>query len=63
MFHKHKWKKITITYAPNIRELGMISGDRLSPEELQGVTTILWECEVCQRLRKEIMLGKIGGSE
>jgi hypothetical protein len=60
MFHKHKWKEIAITYTPP--PISFIGTNR----ELEGSswlfedkTTILWECETCQKLRKEEMNGKI----
>ena len=58
MFHKHKWKEIVRTYKPSPLE---------SAKEFknayewcfQSKTTILWECEICQKLRKEEIDGKI----
>jgi hypothetical protein len=59
LFHKHRWIKIKETYAEPV-PLDEISG--VSSEELHGltsgVTTILWECEICQKIRREEMLGK-----
>jgi len=60
MFHKHKYKEIARTYTPPnesyIARIGMV----LSGEEriIHGCTIILWECEICQKLRKEELLGK-----
>jgi hypothetical protein len=58
MFHKHDWKEIARTYAPNITELRITEMERVNNELVQGATTILWECKKCQITRKEVMLGK-----
>lgn len=60
-FHIHQWKEIARTYAPSVVEMGIIEAKRLSQEEIQGCTTILWECQdpSCQELRQEKMLGRI----
>ncbi len=58
IFHKHKWVKIKETYAPP-RETAEFTGG--SPDFAQritfGLTTLLWECEDCKKIRKEEMLG------
>ena len=64
IFHKHKWKKISRTFAGPVA--GEIEGrgvGRYLEKMAFGVTTILWECEVCQELRKEELLGKEKGGE
>jgi hypothetical protein len=60
IFCEHNWVKIKETYAepiqedhevkghPSIRMIGLF----------QGLTTILWECSKCNKIRKEEMLGK-----
>lgn len=60
MFHKHKWKEIVRTYQHSAME-GINPGNRAEIPywAFESKTTILWECEVCQKLRKEEMLGKI----
>lgn len=60
MFHKHKWKEIARTYQPAPME-GRSTGNgaKIPYWAFESTTTILWECEVCQKLRKEEMLGKI----
>lgn len=59
MFHKHKWIKIKETYAEPREN---ISGRGFSQDFVKfatfGVTTVLWECEICQKIRKEEMSGR-----
>lgn len=58
MFHKHKWTKIKETYCPPTTP-PMVSA--IAEEWARyafGFITILWECSVCKKLRKEEMLGK-----
>lgn len=61
IIHKHTWIEISRTYAKP-PELKNISAERASGDFMNklflGVTTILWECMVCQELRKEELLGK-----
>ena len=61
MFCFHIWKKIKETYAPPVSTLfhivESVSGERIERLKM-GVTTILWECEFCQKIRKEELLGK-----
>lgn len=64
MWHKHKWKIIDKTYAEPVGTHGSYSfGPVVSKELLQrtlfGLTTVLWECEICHKLRREEMLGKL----
>lgn len=58
MIHKHNWIKIKETYAYgqsiNTEGISSTNCERL----LFGLTTILWECSICQKIRKEEMLGK-----
>ena len=59
---KHDWKKIKETYAPPF-PFSCDSGSGEGLKELMeraacGLTTILWQCSKCQKIRKEEMLGK-----
>ena len=60
--HKHQWEEIARTYAPpkgnttKISATGSTTG--LAEKMLFGVTTIMWECQICSEIRKEEMLGK-----
>ena len=58
MFHKHNWIIIKETFgkADNIKCESMSIS--LAEKFYLGVTTILWECSVCKKIRKEEMLGK-----
>ena len=63
MFHRHNWVKIKETYAEPLADLEVkrVRGRKALETVKQasfGVTTILWECSICQKLRKEEMLGK-----
>ena len=62
MFHKHKWIKIKETYAQTAVEQGFDKVNRVSYNQRQilmfGQTTIILECKVCGKIRKEEMLGK-----
>lgn len=60
MFHKHKWKIIKETYAkPMSPKLCADDIDKKTTNRLGlGITTILLECDICHRIRKEEMLGK-----
>lgn len=61
IFHKHNWKEIAKTYEESEVEkmarcgLQEIKGYRVSTN---SYTTILWECKICQKIRKEVLLGK-----
>lgn len=57
MWHKHDWVKIKETYAPPSTNWTKITGDGYN-KIVQGVTTILWECSICNKIRREEMLGK-----
>jgi hypothetical protein len=60
MFHKHKWKEIARTYSESkIESLDRARATLFFEKLIHGVTTILWKCEECQRIRKEELLGKI----
>lgn len=60
MFHKHKWKEIVRTYQPSAMEgMNTSNGAKIPVWAFESKTTILWECEICQNLRKEEMEGKI----
>ena len=56
--HRHNWVKIKETYVePRTFESASISA-YLAERILAGLTTILWECSICHKIRKEEMLGK-----
>jgi hypothetical protein len=59
MFHRHKWAEIARTYAPPAPKW---KGDNIIEPTLEklmlGVTTIVWECSVCHKIRKEELLGE-----
>lgn len=58
IFHKHKWIKIKETYAePNPGAEVDRAPRRLVEILAFGLTTILWECEICYVIRREEMLG------
>lgn len=59
MFHKHDWKLMAKTYAPPARGITAtnLDTDNIAHAVL-GVTTLLWECQACHKIRKEEMLGK-----
>ena len=58
LIHTHNWKKIKETYAPPV-VISFGSAPTSLVEKLYfGITTILWECERCQAIKKEEMLGK-----
>ena len=58
-FHKHNWKEILRTETPPVKiSKAKGSSDNLLERICFGLTTILWECKECQKIRKEEMLGK-----
>ena len=64
IFHKHDWVKIAVTYAEPID----VRTFRMDPDTaakghglLQGLTTIIWECSICKKIRREEMVGKQAG--
>lgn len=61
MFHTHIWKEKLRTQTTPMNSIkGLTSVSEYFLERIVlGVTTILWECEVCQKLRKEELLGKV----
>jgi len=65
MFHKHDWDVVERTYVPpcsfpgvDMQGCGPDDLNRLLAQAVGGLTTILWECRICHRLRQEQMLGK-----
>lgn len=60
LFCKHEWKEIARTYAPSIGQLRSTKGyaSKEFLKSLRGITTILWECQKCQKIRREELLGK-----
>ena len=57
MFHKHNWVISKTTYASPVN-LGLKGvSQELGQRLLFGLTTFLWECSICKKLRKEEMLG------
>ncbi len=62
MFHKHQWKEIARTYKPSdlqVAKDNCVSSITLWSDSFKSYTTILWECQVCKKLRKQEMLGEI----
>lgn len=59
LFHKHKWIKIKETYIEPCRPKNV---SRVYVDDLlrltSGMTTILWECEICNKTKIVEMLGK-----
>lgn len=62
MFCKHEWLEIKETYAPPkghlVERLRGVNVSDFFERLIYGVTTILWECKKCHKIRKEEMLGK-----
>lgn len=58
IFHKHNWVKIKETYAQPLmlKQIGRCV-DIHDYGLAQGLTTIIWECSICKKIRKEEMLG------
>lgn len=57
---KHEWVKIKETYAEPC-EITSTKGFTKSIRYVglfQGLTTIIWECSICHKIRREEMLGK-----
>jgi hypothetical protein len=59
-FHKHEWEVIAKTYCPP-RAAGEVSSTGMNEGFLErmafGFTNILLKCAICQKIRKEEMLG------
>lgn len=56
--HTHEWTLTSKTYAAPRKEVqGLGLSEALIEKAMFGVTTLLWECSVCQQLRKEEALG------
>lgn len=54
----HDWKLFSKTYAPPRRDAKVEGMEQeVAEKSLLGVTTYLWECKVCSKIRKEEMLG------
>lgn len=63
MFHKHQWKEVARTYAePKNVQMPQSKLIMMHDHDLNilmhGLTTIIWECQICGNLRREEMLGK-----
>ena len=59
LFHKHSWAKIKETYVPSkIFKKECQMSEYLSERLLAGITTLLFECQICHQIKKEEMLGK-----
>ena len=61
-FHKHNWKEIARTFQPSNLQMAKDCGlteMSIWSDSYKNYTTILWECEICQKLRKQEMLGEI----
>lgn len=61
-FHRHDWKEIARTYAepvPYYKQPFVPLDDTWTSEKFTvGCTTILFQCEKCQKLRSFEMLGR-----
>ena len=57
-FCKHDWQEKHITHAPGIVVQNLECTGRTLERLVLGVTTIIWECSKCKKLRKEEMLGE-----
>jgi len=58
MFHVyHNWTIVKETFAPPVKE-GKYWDTRGAMELQCGLTTILFQCSICKKLRKEEMLGQ-----
>lgn len=58
IFHQHNWKEIARTYSQPVNNFSGHVSNSVLGRAMFGVTTILWECQECQEIRKEEMLGK-----
>ena len=58
IFHKHNWIIIKETYAPPHDSYVKSAQSAYFERAFKGLTTILWECSTCKKIRKEEMLGK-----
>ena len=61
LFHRHQWKEIARTHCGGVAKMkgtGYCS-EHLFERMMFGVTTILWECEKCHKIKREELLGKI----
>ena len=59
LFCSHKWRIIRETHTPRFTKIPHCS-EYMAERMLYGTTTLLWECEKCQKLRKEQLLGEVG---
>ena len=58
MFYQHKWIKIKETYAPPANPMWQSASPEMWERITHGVTTILWECSICNKNKREEMLGR-----
>lgn len=56
LFCKHDYKIIIKTQTPTFTRLPGCS-EHMAERMLFGMTTILWECKKCKKIKKEEMLG------
>lgn len=60
IFCKHKWKVVSTSYAPPIKEFyPSVLLNWREEKILHGVTTLIWNCEKCQKIREKEMLGQL----
>ena len=61
LFHEHQWEIISKIYAPPVNTIlsGVETNDMETLNRMMfGLTTIIFQCSICQKIRKEEMLGK-----
>ena len=58
MFHKHNWVIIKETHSEPDRRPVQGCSTYLAERMCFGLTTILLQCSICRKIRKEEMLGK-----
>ena len=58
MFCKHDWLLIIKTATEPTTRKGFECSEDMAERLLSGVTTIIFQCRKCKKLRKEEMLGK-----
>lgn len=62
MFHRHEWVEKARTYYPP-QSLAVRCSEYLAERIMAGVTTIMWECSKCHKIRREEMLGSVKNGE
>jgi len=60
LMHKHRWRRIAFFFAPPSGELFRRSLDGPTRERATyGITTIVWECDICGKSKKMEVLGEV----